>query len=377
MRITRVAAKPAAPAHVRAPWRWAEAAGICGVSLVLALGLAQVYRSKAAALHDTAQRLSRNEILLLRRAATPAEIAPYLRQYPDDRQRRFIAGAISRAVREDAPGNVGALAALRITRADAAAGRVAETYAPRFERARTDRVRLFGFDEFARLKPAFTVRTPDDFRSAFRRWTVLFFAIFLLTHLAWSIIGFRGDPWILPAVLLISGTGLILMVSLRDPVRDLLVFADFAFGVVAACALLAAIAIASHFMEMRSRGLFRGGALLDSVNDYARTLAKRGDLAFLASLALSAALLVFGSGPGESGAKVRLGFFQPVEVIRFLLVLFLASYFAARWEFLRELKERRIRTAINLPRLDHALPVMMAVAIAIAFFFLQRDLGPA
>ena len=108
-----------------------------------------------------------------------------------------------------------------------------------------------------------------------------------------------------------------------------------------------------------------------------RFIVKRGDLAFALSLALSVALLVFGSGPGASGAKVRLFFFQPVEVIRFLLVLFFASYFARRWEFLRELKEKRIPVRFNVPRLDHALPVMLAVALAIGFFFLQKDLGPA
>jgi cell division protein FtsW (lipid II flippase) len=139
-----------------------------------------------------------------------------------------------------------------------------------------------------------------------------------------------------------------------------------------------AVTLSSHFMELRSRGLrTRSGPLLDLGNDAARTIARRGDLAFLASLALSAALLAFGSGPGESDARVRLGFFQPVEVIRFLLVLFLAAYFARRWEFLRELKEKRIRSGIDLPRLDHALPVMIAVVISIAFFFLQKDLGPA
>ena len=47
----------------------------------------------------------------------------------------------------------------------------------------------------------------------------------------------------------------------------------------------------------------------------------------------------FGSGPGASDAKVNLFFFQPVELIRILIVLFLAGYFAQNWDALRQLRE--------------------------------------
>ena len=53
------------------------------------------------------------------------------------------------------------------------------------------------------------------------------------------------------------------------------------------------------------------------------------------ALALAAARFVFGSGPGASGAKVNLGPLQPIEDPRLLLALFLAGYFARRWELLR------------------------------------------
>jgi len=90
-------------------------------------------------------------------------------------------------------------------------------------------------------------------------------------------------------------------------------------------------------------------------------------------------LILFGSGPGASDAKVNLGPFQPVEIVKVLLVFFLAGYFAGCWEFLRELRERRSRLAewLGLPRLDYLLPVIVCVALALVFFFLQKDLGPA
>ncbi len=92
-------------------------------------------------------------------------------------------------------------------------------------------------------------------------------------------------------------------------------------------------------------------------------------------------LLRFGSGPGGNDAKVNLGPFQPVEAIKILLVFFLAGYFARNWERLRDLREKRLVPRalhwINLPRLSHVLPVMCAVACALALFFFLKDLGPA
>lgn len=327
---------------------------------VLAPCFRQVYRANGKPLEDAAAGIARGEIFLLRRGATAPEITRFLRPYDDERERRAVAARIADELVAGAPGNVGALAAVRTAPGGP---------------------RLFGYDEFARLKPYFAVRTPADFRAAFRRSLWLFFGAFVLAHLALTLIRFRGDQRLLPLAFLLSGAGLALMVSLRDPVRDLMLFTDFAAGVAAACGLLVAICAASHFMDLRSRGLLPGpaaaAAALDRASGFARTASRRGNLAFAAAIVLSLLLLAFGTGPGESGVRVRLWFFQPVELIRFLLVLFLASYFASKWEFLRELKEKRIRSRFDLPRADHALPVMAAVAIAIAFFFLQKDLGPA
>ena len=58
----------------------------------------------------------------------------------------------------------------------------------------------------------------------------------------------------------------------------------------------------------------------------------------LGALGLSALLILFGGGPGRSGAKVNLGPVQPIEAIRLLLAFFLAGYFARRWELLRDLR---------------------------------------
>ncbi|MBV8730240.1 MAG: FtsW/RodA/SpoVE family cell cycle protein, partial [Acidobacteriia bacterium] len=101
-----------------------------------------------------------------------------------------------------------------------------------------------------------------------------------------------------------------------------------------------------------------------------------------ASIGLSMLLILFGSGPGTSDAKVNLFGFQPVELIRLLLVFFLAGYFAQHWDVLRHAHERRPRLAaltrhLDIPPVEYILPVFVSVILALTFFFLQRDMGPA
>ena len=100
-------------------------------------------------------------------------------------------------------------------------------------------VPLLTAEQFRALKPLFVVRTPAQWERDFRVWAAVFFAAFLLVHLWWTIRGFTGDQFLLPVLLLLSGIGLILMISLRDPVRDNLLFVDFAQGAVVGALLLA------------------------------------------------------------------------------------------------------------------------------------------
>src|SRR5262249_59213397 len=93
-------------------------------------------------------------------------------------------------------------------------------------------------------------------------------------------------------------------------------------------------------------------------------------------IGLSVLLIGFGSGPGQSDAKVNLWGFQPIEVMKILLALYLASYFARRWELLREMKSQQVM-GFPVPRRREALPVLAALVLVLAFLFLQKDLGPA
>jgi cell division protein FtsW (lipid II flippase)/cell division protein FtsI/penicillin-binding protein 2 len=222
------------------------------------------------------------------------------------------------------------------------------------------RGKTFSADQFRQLKPLFVVRRPAQFQRAYYLWIALFFTAFLLAHAWWSLRGFAGDQTFLPAALLLSGAGLIAMITLRDPVRDNMLFAGFAQGVVIGVLIMA----------------------IASALDFERLTGKLSYVPLLGSFALSVLLILFGTGPGTSDAKVNLFGFQPVELIRLLLVFFLAGYFAQRWDILRHARETRESLAaltrrFDIPPVEYTLPVLVSVALCLVFFFLQKDMGPA
>ncbi len=288
----------------------------CGLELVYS---AKIYREQSSPLN-------------LNTVTSPGQITPYLQYFPSEQQRTEVADALFNYLQQHRPiANIGALA--KMWRALPPA-----------------------HVSLSRLKPFWTVRSEAGFRRDFQQWTAIYFASFWLVYVAWRIRGFNCDPAILPAIHILSGIGLILMVSLRDPLRDTEEFAKFSKGV----------AIGAIFLLL---------PLIPSF-DY-RRLARLTYLPLLAAFALFIGLLRFGTGPGGSDARVNLGPFQPVEFIKILLALFLAGYFTSKWERLRDLREKRFLRFLNLPRIEHAAPVFVAVSIGLAMFFVLKDLGPA
>jgi cell division protein FtsI/penicillin-binding protein 2/cell division protein FtsW (lipid II flippase) len=302
-------------------------------SLIVAAGLQTVYSAKVYRQHEAGT--PQTSPLNLNTVTSSEQIVPYLQFYPSEEQRTSIAHALFGYLQVHRPiPNIGSLAKMW---RDMQAEQPAKT-------------------PLSRLKPLWTVRGEADFRRDFVKWIGVYFASFWLVYVAWRVRSFNCDPAILPVVHILSGLGLILMVSLRDPLRDTEEFAKFAKGV----------GVGAIFLLLPLIPGF----------DY-RRLARWTYGPLLAAFALFVGLLRFGTGPGGSDVRVNLGPFQPVEFIKILLALFLAGYFAGKWERLRDLREKRFLRFLNLPRIEHAAPVFVAVSIGLAMFFVLKDLGPA
>ena len=219
---------------------------------------------------------------------------------------------------------------------------------------------LFTASDLATLKPSIIVRTRETFARTTLVWSALFFVSFWIVALLWRLRSYRGDFLLLSAAHLLTAVGFAVLLSRADPLRDTVLFSHYSLGVIAGLGVFVLVS----FLDFRKAAFLR-----------------LSYVPLIGALLLSVVLILFGNGPGNSNVKVNLGPVQPIEAIRLLLALFLAGYFARRWELLRQIDGNTIRNDrvrwIRIPRLDYLLPVLSGVAISLVFFFLQKDLGPA
>ncbi len=381
MRITHSTA--AGPAETPATtWtvrgRHVELLGLVAASLCTLAGLWLVSEARRDSLRETDRAVSAGRVLDVNRLDRAEPLLPLLEPLlADAGERRFVADRLAAWV--NAPDGAGrprralqgvaALGTITIAERDLPArGRLPsfqERFADRRDLLALDpdafdvRIPLLTSSQLSALRRGLVVRGSADFRRSLLWASSLFLIAFYAAH-AW--LCFRrstGDPWLLPIVHALCGVGLVMMVSIRDPLRDPMLFVRFAQGTSAGCVVLA----------------------IASTLDFERALVRRFSyLPLLGAAVLSLLLIAFGSGPGTSDAKVNLMGVQPVEAIRVLVVLFLAGYFANRWEILRSLEQPGTpasRPGTSIPRLDYLLPVAIGMALVLLFFFLQKDLGPA
>ncbi|MCC6163033.1 MAG: FtsW/RodA/SpoVE family cell cycle protein [Acidobacteria bacterium] len=296
--------------------------------------------------------------------ASPAALVPLLTMFESDRERMAVAERLYRRATDtiDPLEHVGGLAGVTVTADERKAdSRLVQARARAAARETTGPIRLLSPADLAALKPSLAVRTSSAYLRQLAGAIALFVAAFWIAHVVRRWRGATDDPIVLPTLLLLCGIGLMGMIALRDPLRDAMIASTFASGVAAGLALL----------------------LVASELDYESSPLRHTVLLPLAAaLLLAVLLLLFGSGPGTSGVKVNLFGGQPVEAIRLLVVFAIAGALARRFELLRELHEAPAAQpawlrAVRLPRWRDVRPVVASMLLVMAFFFLQKDLGPA
>ncbi len=296
--------------------------------------------------------------------------------YANANDRRLAAEELLRFLLEErnqgrALTHVGAIAHASVAAATIDGSKKLDAFSQRLQRSRESAaasgrvapgaIPLLTAADLATLKPFLSVRTRQEFRREVLLYACLYVLAFHLVPLVWWLRGVRGDRLVLAVAHLLTAIGFAALLSRPDPLRDNLLFVRFTEGTIAGLLVMTAV----------------------SLVDFGRIgFAELSYLPLSGALSLSVLLIAFGSGPGNSTAKVNLGPLQPIEAIRLLLALFLAGYFARRWELLRSLRSKVIRDVrlpewINLPRAEYALPVLAGVGLSLLFFFLQKDLGPA
>lgn len=162
----------------------------------------------------------------------------------------------------------------------------------------------------------------------------------------------RRDRWLLPIVAMISVLGFMLLWQLDSgAAARQLVWIVSGAGVM----------IAVYY-------------LIEDVRDLSRLKYTSGLLA----LALVGLTLAFGVEKG--GARLWLAVpglisFQPTELVKIFMCIFLAGYVSDRAELLRD--DTRPVAGFQMPRLRYIAPLVLMVVFSLAIFVGQRDLGAA
>lgn len=237
--------------------------------------------------------------------------------------------------------------------------------------ARPHTLRLIGPTVYSQLKNdrAFTVRTPDQFRWSFGLQVGLFLLAFWLVHLIWSIRRFRPDALLLPILMLLTGLSVLTLLAIQDPLQDTFYGGQAVIGVglgLLGLTIVSQLNIGRFYtrwwfdplLNLRKRATFR----------------LTGWTWLLLAFGLAGLTLAFGTGPEGSGVRVNLRvgglLFQPSELTKYLVLLFLAGFFAAHEEQLRTLPDLRWRWRVSIG-------VFAGTGILMGLYLLLGDMGPA
>ena len=192
---------------------------------------------------------------------------------------------------------------------------------------------------------------------------VIYLGALALIHLAFVITGRRMDEILFPTAALLAGISLLLMARLpQELVTQSIAGRELPLGplqlawIMLGFALLAVTAI-----FVRSDGWLRR---------YKYTWAALG-------IALLLLVFLFGEVTGGARLTLRIGPVsgQPSELLKVILVVFLAGYLAENRALLASATTRV--GPLRLPPLPYLLPMLAMWGIALAIIIIQRDLGAA
>ncbi|OOQ62140.1 FtsW/RodA/SpoVE family cell cycle protein [Mucilaginibacter pedocola] len=227
-------------------------------------------------------------------------------------------------------------------------------------------IRLFSTRDFNILKKekSLIIRTPAEFNTWF--WIIAgsFIAAFLFVHLILSWRFPAADQIVLPVVMILTGLSFITLLSLQDPLRDRFLAKDsLTYLGIGLGALLVML-----FFKMRRFTVDSWLYRLVIFKNNQR--AANGWPWVVIAAGLLALTIVFGTGPEGSGVKVNLFGFQPSEIVKYLIILFLAGFFAANEKMISEYTTWTKRGSFFAFAL-------IAILVTLMLFLLLGDLGPA
>ena len=209
------------------------------------------------------------------------------------------------------------------------------------------------------MKPFFSVRTTAEFQRQVVRFGFIYILAFQAAMVVWRLRGIRTDPLLVAVAHLLTAVGFAVLVSRVDPLRDSLLFVRYAKD---GCGV--AVMVAVSLVDFGTAGFL--------------TLSY---LPLIGALSLSVLLILFGTG--RAAATPRSTSVRCSRSRRSVCCSRCFSPGSSRaagnccGSCAARCSASRCPRWLNVPRADYVLPVLVGVGLALVFFFLQKDLGPA
>lgn len=242
---------------------------------------------------------------------------------------------------------------------------------------------------------ALIVRTPAQFKDGLMEGAAIYLICWLafFTFLIMRDIRMHTDTdyKLASIIMVLTGIGVLAMYGMTNPLNDktygLVMSEGLAMGLIA-MALLSCINPAK-FYAGKSR-LQAGVVPFDPLADIMAPLRKKRSLTRSSGLSFSSGFFyllcavvlilllgMFGSGPEGSDARVNLGGFQPSEVCKYLILIFVASFFAENAMLVQAFSAKL--TTLSAARKAGTISIIVAVMIGLMMLYLMvlSDMGPA
>ena len=246
-------------------------------------------------------------------------------------------------------------------------------------RQKEHRIPIFATADYWEIKkgPVLTVRTPESYLYNLRFYAILMIAAWWIAFLLTGIIGRKrkgsGDMLLFPLIMILNGIGILALIGAANPLLD----RPLGFEMVQASLLgLALMCVFSNIPVARVYAV--GYKFVGFKIPFEPVAPKYKGVTYLAlALILILLLVLFGSAPAGSTAKINLFFLQPSELCKFLVVIFMAAYFSENATALRKFSDKANKVSVPIQIRTMAIMAAGIIIVSLLYMGALSDMGPA
>lgn len=245
-------------------------------------------------------------------------------------------------------------------------------------RQREHKIPIFSNKDYQEIKrgPVLTVRAPETYLKNLKFYGALMFGAWWLVFILTGILGRRkiiGDMFFYPVIMLITGIGTLSLIGACNPVLD----RPLGFEMVQASLL--GLMLMCSFSILPISKIYVTGVQSKLIKIPFDPLSnKYKGISYLClALLLMILLALFGTSPEGSSAKINLFILQPSELCKFLIVIFMAAFFAENASALRKFSDEANKVSIPIQIRTIAIVAIGIVIVSLLYMGVLSDMGPA